>query len=197
MLSQVFLIYNAHSPAYSEFCPFLHGIYKRPTYWVLWPLQYMCQCLVIDVVSIFLNPRALLHWLCVSEADPGQQDPVLWWQQTDTHGLQKSCGEKGTARPLSKSEREPLKPLPGQAFIVFLGTLHQGWSSFTMHRFVSGGYLLQTKGVTKYIKEGYLQCKGRSGWNWLCSILGRSSSDFRKLKILSKHFLPQFRVREF
>ena len=37
-----------------------------------------------------------------------------------------------------------LRPLPGQAFIVFLGTLHQGWSSFTMHRFVLGGYLLQT-----------------------------------------------------
>ena len=30
------------------------------------------------------------------------------------------------------------------AFLVFLGTLHQGWSSFTMHRFVLGGYLLQT-----------------------------------------------------
>ena len=51
--------------------------------------------------------------------------------------------------------------------------------------------------VTKYIKEGYLQCKGRNGQNSLCSILGRSSSEFRKLKILSKHLLPQFRVREF
>ena len=34
------------------------------------------------------------------------------------------------------------RPLPGQAFIVFLGTLHWGWSSFTVHRFVWGGYLL-------------------------------------------------------
>ena len=42
-----------------------------------------------------------------------------------------------------ESPRES-RPLPGQAFIVFLGTLHQGWSSFTMHRFVLGGYLLQT-----------------------------------------------------
>ena len=48
---------------------------------------------------------------------------------------------------LSKSERGPRDPRPpsGLAFIVFLGTLHQGWSSFTMHRFVLGGYLLQTK----------------------------------------------------
>ena len=36
------------------------------------------------------------------------------------------------------------RPLPGQAFIVFQGPLHQRWSSFTVHRFVLGGYLLQT-----------------------------------------------------
>ena len=35
--------------------------------------------------------------------------------------------------------------LPRQAVIVFLGPLHQRWSSFIMHRFVLGGYLLQTK----------------------------------------------------
>ena len=45
--------------------------------------------------------------------------------------------------------------------------------------------------VTKYIKEGYLQCKGRNGENLLYSISGRCSSDFRKIKILSKHLLPQ------
>ena len=45
---------------------------------------------------------------------------------------------------LQVRERVP-RPPPGQAFIVFLGTLHRGWSSFTMHRFVLGGYLLQTQ----------------------------------------------------
>ena len=38
--------------------------------------------------------------------------------------------------------REMARSLPGQAFIVFLGTLHQGWSSYIMHRFTLGGYLL-------------------------------------------------------
>ena len=33
--------------------------------------------------------------------------------------------------------------------------------------------------------------------NWLHSILGWFSTDFRKLKILSQHLLPQSRVREF
>ena len=36
-----------------------------------------------------------------------------------------------------------------------------------------------------------MQCKGRNGLNPLCSILGRSSSDLGKIKILSKHLLPQ------
>ena len=42
------------------------------------------------------------------------------------------------ARPLPQEES-------AQAFIVFLGPLHQRRSSFTIQRFVSGGYLLQTK----------------------------------------------------
>ena len=33
--------------------------------------------------------------------------------------------------------------------------------------------------------------------NWLRSILGRFSTDIRKLKILSKHLLPRSRVKEF
>ena len=51
---------------------------------------------------------------------------------------------------LSEREREGQKrapakalPLSGQAFIAFLGTLYCGWSSFTMHRFTVGDYLLQ------------------------------------------------------
>ena len=44
--------------------------------------------------------------------------------------------------------------------------------------------------VPEYIKEGCLQCK-RNGRNQLCSIPGRSSPDFRNIKILSKHLLPQ------
>ena len=39
------------------------------------------------------------------EVDPGPQDPVLWLQYTNTHGLQKSCGGKGMAWPPSKRER--------------------------------------------------------------------------------------------
>ena len=46
-------------------------------------------------------------------------------------------------------------------------------------------------------KRRMLQLKGRKWLNWLHSILGRFGTEFRKSKILSKHLLPQFRVREF
>ena len=61
---------------------------------------------------------------------------------------------------------ERADPLPGQAFIVFLGTLHGGWSSFTMHRFTTGDYLLRTtKDRTLLItsKTRMLQLKGKTG----------------------------------
>ena len=47
----------------------------------------------------------LMERVKVSDMDPGPQDPVLWLQYTNTQGLQKSCGEKGMAWPLSKWDR--------------------------------------------------------------------------------------------
>ena len=75
-------------------------------------------------------------------------------------------------------------PLPRSAFIAFLGTLHQGWFSFTMHRFSVGVCLLQiTKERMLLItpKKRMLQMQGEKCLNWLHSILGRFSTDFRKL----------------
>ena len=69
-----------------------------------------------------------------------------------------------------------------------------------MHRFSVGVCLLQiTKERMLLItpKKRMLQMQGEKCLNWLHSILGRFSTDFRKLKILNKHLLPQFRVREF
>ena len=42
-------------------------------------------------------------------------------------------------------ERELTPPAPGEALIAFLGTLHVGWSSFTMYRLITGDYLLRWK----------------------------------------------------
>ena len=116
----------------------------------------------------------------------------MWLQYTNTHGLQKSCGEKGAAWPLSKLERGPLtpawtgfycfsRPLTSKMVLLYYAKVCYGWLSFAD----------KGEGVAEYIKEGYLQCKRRNGRNRLCSIPGRSSSDFGKIKILSKHLLPQ------
>ena len=60
------------------------------------------------------------------------------------------------------SERVP-GPLPGQVFIAFPGTLQGGWSSFTMHRFGLGDYLLQIikeKMLLITTKKRILQVRG-------------------------------------
>ena len=51
--------------------------------------------------------------------------------------------------------------------------------------------------TANYFKEKDVAAQGGKWLNWLHSILGWFSTDFRKLKILGKHLLPQFRVREF
>ena len=114
------------------------------------------------------------------DTEPGQQDPLwLLYSNTHIHRLQKSCGEKGAAWPLSKLKRGPLTP-SWTAFIVFVGTLHGGWSSFTMRRFTTGDYLLRrTKDRTLLItsKRRMLQLKGEAAHTpylgGLAQILGR------------------------
>ena len=62
--------------------------------------------------------------------------------------------------------RARARPWPVQAFIAFLGTLHGGWSSFTMHRFTVDDYLLQTTKDRMLLitsKRRTLQIKGESG----------------------------------
>ena len=69
-----------------------------------------------------------------------------------------------------------------------------------MHRFVLGGYLLQTtkeRMLLNTSKKDICKCKGKSGPTGYTPYLGGLAQIFRKSKILSKHLLPQFRVREF
>ena len=123
------------------------------------------------------------------DADPGQQDLLLWLQYTNTHGLQKSCGRKGMARPLPQEESALTlavtgfycfsRSLTSKIVLLYYAKVCFGWLSFAD----------KGEDVTEYIKEGYLQCKGRNGGTRLCSIPGRSSPDFGKIKILSKHLL--------
>ena len=98
------------------------------------------------------------------DADPSQQD-LLWLQYSNTHGLQKSCGGKGMARPLPQEESALTlaltgfycfsRPLTSKKVLLYYTKVCFGWLSFAD----------KGEGVTKYIKGGYLQCKGRSGPN--------------------------------
>ena len=131
---------------------------------------------------------------CYIDADLSLQDLLLRFQysNTHTHGLQRSCGGKGTARPLSQEENasERLRhSLKGGVPTLALTKLLQVFPA----PYIKEGPLLLYKvlfwvvifadigeGVTEYIKGGHLQCKGRSGPNsqvpdleGLAQILGR------------------------
>ena len=129
---------------------------------------------------------------------------VLWLQRTNSHGLHKSYGEKGMTWPLSKWERawgpERARTPAWTGFYCFSGHItlrmvliyyaqvHCRWLPFTDNK---------GKNAANYFKEKDVADQGGKWLNWLHSILGRFSTDFGKLKILSKHLLPQSRVREF
>ena len=83
----------------------------------------------------------------------------IWWRKRDSMATLRE-GERA-----SESPRES-RPLPGQAFIALLGTLHRGRSSFTLHKFTVGDYLLQTTKDRMLLiisKRRMLQLKGESG----------------------------------
>ena len=96
---------------------------------------------------------------------PARGIRALWQQWINSHGLQKPCGEKGTAQPLSQSERWPQRPSLG--FYCFSRHIITSRMVLTMHRFVLGGYILQkTKERMLLItskKKDICKCKGKSG----------------------------------
>ena len=98
--------------------------------------------------------------------DPGQWGPravaVMDKFTRTTEILWRKKEVRERARGPERAQ-ERARPLPGQAF---LGALHQGWSSFTMHRFTVGDYLLQTAKDRMLLitsKRRMLQLKGASG----------------------------------
>ena len=110
-------------------------------------LQFLCSYFPY-IYPTFTIATPELGWICLhrnhpQDVDNGPQCPRLCgWNETNSHGLPSPMEEKGQ-HGHSLKRRTP-RPLPWQAFIVFLGPLHQRWSSFTKHRFVLGGYILQT-----------------------------------------------------
>ena len=78
--------------------------------------------------------NVLLMWT------PASRVRGLWMRRTNAHGLQKSCGEKGTAQPLS--ERESTSTLAWTGFYCFLVALHQRRISFIILRFTLSDYFL-------------------------------------------------------
>ena len=79
------------------------------------PLTYTCNHMLYvcarnchgrkstHIASRTYFPPNIIDADAPDDADCGPQDLLLWPQYTNTHGLQKSCGGKGTARPLKRA----------------------------------------------------------------------------------------------
>ena len=145
--------------------------------WLCFCSSSSCGCnvrLCIWNVSIFFRYSCIamnFHLKTSFDADTSLQClQHCGWDETNSHGLPSPVEEREW-HGHSLKRRAP-QSLPWQAFISFLGTflfwVHWGWSSFIMHRFTLGGYLLQkTKermllNISK--RKNICKCKGISGW---------------------------------
>ena len=85
-------------------------LYSFPSTGLLTPwlnvfLGILFCCCCYDKWDFFLSFSLIVHCWC-TDTDLGPQDLLLRFQysNTHTHGLQRSCGGKGTVRPLSQEE---------------------------------------------------------------------------------------------
>ena len=101
-------------------------------------------------------------------------------------------GERARESP---REKEPTPAWTG--FYCFSG--QSTWRIVLIYYAQVHHRLLPFKDKTGQSTANYFKEKNVTahGGNWSHSILGWFSTDFRKLKILSKYLLPQSRVREF
>ena len=155
---------------------------RRPQFIPIRQLMVQCasSCLVILALH---HPGFMSSWLTVEGwCGPWPVVSVCCGCGEQIHTDYRSPVEKGAAWPLSEWERGP-RPLPGQAFIAFIGTLHWEWSSFTMHRFTVGGYLLQTTKERMLLitsKRRMLQSKGKSGYTPYFGCLAQTLGSYFK-----------------
>ena len=87
---------------------------------------------------------------------------VLWLQQTNSHGLQKSYGGKGTAWPLSKWERGPDPCLDRLLLLFWVHYIEDG----------VGDYLLQITKERMLLITAKRRIKRKSGWTGYTPYLG-------------------------
>ena len=150
--------------------------------------DFHCYWTLLFLLNVLSDQRC-------SDEDSGQQGPCVMAETNKFTRTTKILWRKGTAQLLSKWERAPAPAWTGfycfsgyitlRMVLIYCAQVHYRWLPFTDNK---------GKNVANYFKEKDVTDQGEKWLNWLQSTLGRFSTDFRKLKILSKHLLPQFRV---
>ena len=125
--------------------------------------------------------------------DPGPQDPVLWWQYTNglqiyTRSTEILWRKRDGMATLSRGEGPTLAltgfycfsgHITSRMVLIYYAQVHHRWLPFKDNK---------GKNIANYLKDKDVTA---GGGHCSHSILGCFSTDFRKLKILSKHLLPQ------
>ena len=146
------------------------------------PFVWFCTWYQWDHRACALFRLASLPNVCLRDsfdADPGPRDLCVVAAMDKftrtTEILWRKRDSMATLYVRERARGPESQPLPGQAFIAFLGTLYPGWSSFIMHRFTVGDYLLQTTKKRMLLiisKRRMLQIKGESDWTGYTPYLG-------------------------
>ena len=144
---------------------------ELPTVISLLPCCVWCFLLVIYYPFFLQLSHLAIHLLTLSiymyvMRTLGHRVRVLWLRWTNSQGLQKSCGEEGTAWPLSKWDRGPRPHLDrlycfsgyikSRMVIIYYAQVHFRWLPFTDNK---------VNNVANYFKEkDVCKCKGKSDW---------------------------------
>ena len=136
-----------------------------------------------------VHPRFCAHY--TRDADSGPRGPCVVAAGTNSHGLQKSCGEKDGMATLwvrqgvraRESPREGPTPawtgfyclsgyITSRMALIYYAQVHCRWLPFTDNK---------GKNVANYFQEEDVADEGEKWLNGLHSILGRFSTNFWKL----------------
>ena len=135
-------------------------------------LRTLYKCLT--TILYYWGTRCVVSEIAALMRTPDRGVRVLWMRWTNSHRLQKSCGEKGVSWPLSTWERAPTPAwtsfycfsghIKSRMVLIYYAQVRFRWLHFTENK---------GEDVANYIKEEeYLQMQRKKWLNWLHLSIG-------------------------
>ena len=140
---------------------------------------------------VMRSPACSVH-IIVADTRQIHIDYWVMWRKRDSMATLSRRECLGVPQPLFQEESTQTLALTGsyhfsghitsRMVLIYYAQVHCRWLHFTDNK---------GQNAANYFKQKDVTDQGGKWLNWLYSILGRFSTDFRKLKVLSKFLLPQ------